>query len=563
MPRPFSRDRDRPSIDGYEDLQLIGRGGYSRVYRAVQPAFDRRVAVKVITARVADVDVDRFAEELRITGRLDGHPNVIRVYDSGRTRDGRPYLSMELFEDGTYASWLRRHGPLRVADVLAMGVRVAGALHAAHERSIIHRDVKPQNILRSPFVGPVLADFGIAGLLERRTGVAAGSEAFSVLHAAPEVLAGGPSTPASDLYSLGSTVYELLTGTPPFHDPERPGILDVIARVDAGDVAAIDRPDLPAEAAATVVALLAPNIADRPRSGLELASRLQELERSLALPVTPIPGHEHVTDRRRSVPDGAPPPDDAHPAPAPPTPTGPLVEDPASTVDPATFTLDPSGAPPAPTRSEAAAPTGRMRAQRRPSDPTLTVDRRAPIAPPRPADDEPDAPRRWPRRLAVGAAALVAVGAATLLVTSLGDDDGTAAPTTTAQPTTAAAPTSAPVPPPPACPDVEVPSLLSPDAPQPPPTAVDVGTVDGRLRVVWVDRSDGATGHVVFVRCTEGGADTASEEVRPIAAVEAGVTSIDLPAVADRRWCVSVGAVQPGSGTRLSEDGEQFVCVNT
>lgn len=93
MPRPFARDR-RPSIDGYEDLELIGRGGYSRVYRATQPAFDRRVAVKVITATIATGDLDRFAEELRITGRLDGHPNVIRVYGSGRTRAGRPFLSM-------------------------------------------------------------------------------------------------------------------------------------------------------------------------------------------------------------------------------------------------------------------------------------------------------------------------------------------------------------------------------------------------------------------------------------------------------------------------------------
>lgn len=156
MPRPFARDR-RPSIDGYEDLELIGRGGYSRVYRARQPAFDRAVAVKVITATIADADVDRFAEELRITGRLDGHPHVIRVYDSGRTRAGRPFLSMELFEDGSYAAWVRRHGPLRIVTKVPYGAwgstrpetpaaleRYAACAHAAGSGSDRRRRNRPQ-----------------------------------------------------------------------------------------------------------------------------------------------------------------------------------------------------------------------------------------------------------------------------------------------------------------------------------------------------------------------------------------------------------------------------------
>ena len=552
MPRPFSRDRDRPPIDGYEDLELIGRGGYSRVYRARQPAFDRAVAVKVITAAIADDDVDRFADELRITGRLDGHPNVIRVYDSGRTRAGRPYLSMELLEDGSYGTWLRTHGPLRVADVLSMGVRVAGALHAAHERGIVHRDVKPQNVLRSPFVGPVLADFGIAGLLERRTGAAAGSEAFSVLHAAPEVLAGGRSTPASDLYSLASTLYELLTGAAPFHDPDRPGVLDVLARVDAGDVAPIDRPDLPGPAAQAIVALLAPNVADRPGSGVEMAARLQAIEHDLGLPVTPIPGYEGATGRGGR---GRRP---ASPPPATPPPGEPEV----SMEDPAVHTIVPGqDAPTAPPRSGGPnAPRDVIGAHQNPADPTDTIDRRAPVRPPRPGEDEPPPPRRWPRRLALGLVVLAVLGGLGFGARTLLDDDTDGAnpsPTTTTTAAPAPATTDAPAGPPP-CPDVEVPSLASPTAAQPAPTGISVEEGPD-LTVRWTDRTGGAAGHVVFLRCTAGDAT----DVRAVAAVEAGATSAAIPVPAGHRVCITVGAVQPGAGTRLPSGDEQFVCNDT
>lgn len=555
MRRVFSRDRDRPSIDGYEDFELIGRGGFSRVYRATQPAFDRQVAVKVITATIDASDLDRFSDELRITGRLDGHPNVIRVYESGRTRAGRPFLAMELFEDGTYGQWLRRHGPLRVPDVLALGVKVAGALQAAHDRSIIHRDVKPQNILRSPFVGPVLADFGIAGLLERRGAIAAGgqSEAFSVLHAAPEVLAGEPATPAADLYSLGSSLYELLTGTPPFHDPAAPGVLDVLARVDAGAVAPISRPDLPAPAAAEIASLLARNVADRPSSGVELASRLQALEADLGLPVTEIPGQHGAGAgrfRRRSGPTPTPaPPPETPETPAPPPSDG-------NDEDPAPHTLVPGDSP-----AGATPPVPRPRPVRRRSPATAdtehTVERRPPAPPPRPEDPAAERPRRWPCRLAIGAGALVVVGALTAAVLALTSHDPEEEPrprtTTTTEP-----PAVAPAPPP--CPQEGVPPLDSPDGAQPAPTDITVTRTDEGLRVAWTDRTGGAGGHVVLVRCDDHGELITT----PLAAVEAGGSTAAITGVGDdQRWCVSVGAVQPGAGSRLPDGPDQFACVDS
>lgn len=580
--RLFARDRDRPAIEGYEDLQLIGSGGFSRVYRAMQPAFDRPVAIKVITASVGTGDIGRFADELRITGRLEGHPNVIRVYESGRTSDGRPFLSMELFEQGSYGTWLRRHGPLRVAEVLSSGVKLAGALQAAHDRSVIHRDVKPQNVLRSPFVGPVLTDFGIAGLLERRGAVRAGSdsEAFSVLHAAPEVLAGEPASSSSDLYSLGSSLYELLTGRPPFHDPGAPGVLDVLARVDAGAVAPITRPDLPEAAARTLVGLLARNPADRPASGIELASRLQSLEVDLGLSPTEIPGYEGAGAGRfqyrpvAGTPGPAEPPQEG----TPPDRPGdlPVADLDAATAEPGTdtvvpgdHTIDPGSRPPMPAAPPPATPPAPRAGKRGRRPSTHTVQRRPPGPAQRAADDDPEPPRRWPKRLAIAAGGVVVLVAGGFGVQALTVDDEEAAPTTTVPTTTVASTTTTATtttattiaqPAPPACPDLVAEPVPEPAGPQPAPTGISVEPVGDGLSVTWTDQTGGAAGHVVFLRCVAGGGTV----TRSVAAVPRGVTNLEL-SVADRvgaRWCVSVGSVQPGGGTRLPESGEQFVCTS-
>src|SRR3954468_9501549 len=135
-----------PEIAGYRDFRLIGAGRFSKVYTARQDAFARTVAVKIITVDLDEASRRRFARERALTGQLDGHPHIVRVYDTGETSTGQPYLAMEHHELGSLADRVRREGPLPLADVLRYGVQLAGALDAAHQRGIVHRDVKPQNV---------------------------------------------------------------------------------------------------------------------------------------------------------------------------------------------------------------------------------------------------------------------------------------------------------------------------------------------------------------------------------------------------------------------------------
>ena len=204
------------AVPGYRGLEPVGRGGFSTVYRARQVALDRVVALKVLDVDVDDPAVERrFLREVRLTSALTGHPHVVTVLDAGLTGRGEPYLTMEYFERGSLQERLAASGPLPVAEVLDIGVKIAGALEAAHRAGILHRDVKPQNILVSRFGEPALADFGIARLVvgvEPHTLV----QALTPYHVAPEVLEGAEATAATDVYGLGSTLYQLLAGRPAF-----------------------------------------------------------------------------------------------------------------------------------------------------------------------------------------------------------------------------------------------------------------------------------------------------------------------------------------------------------
>jgi serine/threonine protein kinase len=272
---------------GYSDFRFIGSGGFSRVYTARQERFARTVAVKVITVELSADALRRFGREQATAGRLDGHPHVIRAYESGFTESGQPYLTMEYHERGSLADRLRREGPLPADEVVAIGVKLACALDAAHRRGVIHRDVKPQNVLVSPFVGPVLADFGIAAVDDARLNTVTG-EAFTALHVAPEVLEGLPASPSADLYSLASTLYELTTGQAPFAAGGDDGLLGLMRRVRTGEVPPIARPDVPPPMAAALVALLARDPQQRPPTGLALAERLRHVEAEAGWPQTSL-----------------------------------------------------------------------------------------------------------------------------------------------------------------------------------------------------------------------------------------------------------------------------------
>ncbi|MCY4663852.1 MAG: serine/threonine-protein kinase, partial [Acidimicrobiaceae bacterium] len=220
-----------PEIAGYGEFVEIGRGGYSHVYRARQYEFDRPVAVKVLNEPLKDSKaVDAFERECRTMGALWDHPNIVPVFASAFTSDDRPCIVMKLFHEGSYSQVLINSGPIELEELLVVGVKIAGALAAAHEARVVHGDVKPHNIFKSRFGEPALGDFGIATFAGHSKDAA--PLGVSVHYAAPEVV-DSDLGPSSDQYSLAATLYTLALGRRPFEasDPtESNSSTDVLHR---------------------------------------------------------------------------------------------------------------------------------------------------------------------------------------------------------------------------------------------------------------------------------------------------------------------------------------------
>jgi serine/threonine protein kinase len=186
----------------------IGRGGMGTVYRALDTRLDRLVAIKVL--RNSDGgDSDRFAAEVKMLARF-AHPNLVRIFDAGEI-DGYPYLVMELIEGSTLAHRLRQ-GPLSLAESATIGAGVAAALAQVHNEGIVHRDVKPANVLLDASGTPFLADFGIARLVDTTGITATGLLLGTPAYLAPEQIQGSGVGPPADVYALGLTLLECLTG---------------------------------------------------------------------------------------------------------------------------------------------------------------------------------------------------------------------------------------------------------------------------------------------------------------------------------------------------------------
>jgi serine/threonine protein kinase len=262
-------------IAGYSALEPLGRGGFSSVYRAHQAAQSRDVAIKVLTVDVSDDAArSRFERECAANGRLGSHPNVMTVFESGYTPDGKPYISMELCPGGSLADQLAG-GVFSVDDVLRIGIKIAGAVETAHRNGITHRDIKPENILTTSFGEVVLADFGISALDSVRSGTAtAGS--FTLSHVPPEVLQGEVSGVPGDIYALGSTLYRLLTGRPPFADETTP--LAVAITRTLNDPLPDPGPGVPPELTRVLEAAMAKEPTRRPGSALRFAEMLQQVQ---------------------------------------------------------------------------------------------------------------------------------------------------------------------------------------------------------------------------------------------------------------------------------------------
>ncbi len=219
MTEAFSARSASPEITGFVGLEQIGKGGSSTVYRARQPDFDRQVAVKVLNERLDDEGaVAAFEHECRVMGSLWDHPNIVTVFASAFTADGRPCIVMQLFQRGSYQQLLRRPGSVKAAEAVRLGIHMSGALATAHGAGIVHGDVKPQNIFQSSYDEPVLGDFGIAALVGA-AGVGEVPRGFSVHYAAPEAIR-GEAAPSADQYSLAATIFTMLAGRRPFETGE-------------------------------------------------------------------------------------------------------------------------------------------------------------------------------------------------------------------------------------------------------------------------------------------------------------------------------------------------------
>jgi eukaryotic-like serine/threonine-protein kinase len=200
----------------YRLVHEVARGGMATVWRAEDTLLDRLVAVKLLHPQfAADPEfVERFRREARAAARLS-HPNIVPIYDVGE-HAGTPYIVMELVEGGNLKDRIRRSAPLSDGEIRSLGVTIADALNYAHGRGLIHRDVKPQNVLLGEDGRPRLTDFGIAQAVASSGLTRTGAVMGSVHYIAPELARGRPASPQSDIYSLGVVLYEMATGRVPF-----------------------------------------------------------------------------------------------------------------------------------------------------------------------------------------------------------------------------------------------------------------------------------------------------------------------------------------------------------
>lgn len=264
-----------PAIPGYRDFAMVAHGSTAFVYRAVQERLDRTVAVKVLLVDDDMTTADSVEKELEATVAVSNHPHIVSIIDTGHTEAGQPYIVMEYCEGGSYSAILKAGGPLPVNDVIDMGVKIAQALQAAHSADILHRDVKPQNILRGQY-GPALADFGIARTPASLAATAA-IDKLTPLHASPEALLRQAQTSASDLFSLASSMWHLLAGYAPFANPEGGTDPDTHRERVTSDAPPpkLPRDDVPEWLESLLVRGLSRDPARRPASGQAFADELQ------------------------------------------------------------------------------------------------------------------------------------------------------------------------------------------------------------------------------------------------------------------------------------------------
>jgi serine/threonine protein kinase len=412
-----------PELKGFRYLRQLGSGGFSDVYLYEQALPKRSVAVKVLDELTADNRAS-FAAEANLMAQLSAHPYIVSIHHADVSDDGRPFFIMEYCSGPSLAERYKRQ-PFTVTEALRTGIRLSSAIATAHASGILHRDIKPGNVLTNEYGAPLLTDFGISSMVEDElvthtttlaalsgSGSTTGSQSvgLSVPWSPPEMFDDDPKPDVrSDIFSLAATIWTLLAGRTPFEVSGKSNqSIELMGRIERGAITPMDRDDVPTSLIAVLRKGMAVDRSQRYATAVDFARALQAVELSLSYAPTPIdvpnvnqleaparPAGDDGADRtraRRFTPVVA----QLAPSSARPNPTTatPVTEPPDRTRLRGATMISPNssvvGA--APTR----APTTRVNGSSEPVDETiLRPGARSVVSPQGLADaDTPAAPRR-------------------------------------------------------------------------------------------------------------------------------------------------------------------------
>jgi serine/threonine protein kinase len=261
------------STERYRRVRLLGEGGMATVELAQDTELDRPVAIKRLAENLAaDGEYkQRFLREARLAARLS-HPNIVAVYDAG-AENGVPFIVMEYVKGETVSDLLRRRRRLAPAEAVALALQACAGLETAHEAGLVHRDIKPQNLLVTPDGTLKIADFGMARSLDGTQLTQTGTVLGTAGYLAPEQAAGEQVNGTADIYALGAVLYELLTGRPPY---EAGSLADLFVKQTEGSITAVRElaPAVPARLEDAVMRALARAPEYRPESAEAFAAEL-------------------------------------------------------------------------------------------------------------------------------------------------------------------------------------------------------------------------------------------------------------------------------------------------